>query len=281
MSNDDIEVLTVNNELIRNEKLNGFDIKKNTFLMFIKDAPGNIYNLCILAVAAISEYVPEILAKVPGIGYLVDLIAAYAKNYASQVVSDEFFDNVICPLIGLEVNFASPEYCSAYVQFTHHEGEYFQISMLLKSIATFAMEHPGLVLAGGALLVGLVIKLFIGICKKISNSINYNSMSDKQKDVYKELKKVLKNSRKIKKTENGKILLTDLNATYQIIENIQDYPDMLNKISELLTRLNKAIQNKDRKSYETIRNELETHVFNFEKENNNLLNKKMRLIFIK
>ena len=276
--NNDYEVLSVNNELIQNEKLNGFSIQKSDFWMTIKKIPSNVYKLCIIVVAALSEYASDFLAKVPVLGYAVDLVAAYGKNLVSQVASDEFFDNVICPLIGLEVNFSSPAYCSAFVEFTHHEGKYFQVSMLIKTIATFMMEHPGLVLAGGAIIVGLLVKLITKMIKGLNNSIKYNDMNNEQKEVYQLLKEVLKKSRKIKKGNNGEILVDDLNITYEIIDNLRDYPDMLARIKTILSSLKTAIENNNIDDFEKYRLALERNVLMFEQEHDKLLNKKMHLV---
>lgn len=276
--NNDYEILTVNNELIQNEKLNGFTIQKSDFWMTVKKIPSNVYKLCIVVVASLSEFASDFLANVPVLGYAVDLVAAYGKNLVSQVASDEFFDNIICPLFGIEVNFASPAYCSAFVEFTHHEGKYFQVSMLIKTIATFMMEHPGLVLAGGAIIVGLLVKLITKMLKGLNNSIKYNDMNNGQKEVYQLLKEVLKKSRKLKKSNNGEILVDDLKITYEIIDNLRDYPDMLNIIKTILLKLNSAIENNNIDEFEKCRLALESNVFMFEQEHDKYLNKKMHLV---
>ena len=158
--NNDIEILNVNEDLIKVEIPNGFRIEKSNFKMTVKNTISNIYKFVVLVIAGLSELIPESLEKIPGLKYAIDYIVGYGKNVVSQIASDEFFDKVVCPIVGLEVDFSSAEYCHAFVEFNHHEGKYFQISMIIKSIATFAMEHPGLVLAGGMALLGLIYKLF-------------------------------------------------------------------------------------------------------------------------
>ena len=272
-----IETLNVNEELIKEEKHNGFKIEKSKLLMFIKKIPGNIYKLVVLFLATVADLVPNFVSKVPGIGYVVDAFRAYAEQYVAQAGSDIFFDNVICPIVGIEVNFTNPDYALQYVQYTHHEGKYFQISMIVKTVAQFAMEHPGLVLAGGAALVGLAYKFVSIILKKMGRAIEFNSMNKKQQDIYRLLKDVLKKSRKIKKSDNGEILVDDLNITYEIVNYLGDYADMLDRIENILINLKGAIEREDQIAYEKCRLELESSVFNFDLEHGNILNKKMHL----
>lgn len=274
----DVEVLNVNNELLIDERKNGFKIKNSKLVMTVKKIGSNVYKLAVLLIAAISELVPEFLHKVPLIGYATDAIVAYAKNYGAQYASDEFFNKIICPIFNLPVNIYDPEYCMAYTQFTNHEGKYFQISLIIKTIATFAMEHPGLVLAGGLALAGLVYKLASTILKKYAERMKYHDMNAKQQEVYKILKEVLKKTKKIKKVANGDILVKDLNITFDIIGNLGSYPEMLDRIEDILLNLKNAIEQKNESFYEMYRQELETIVFDFDKVNNNLLNKEMRLI---
>ena len=274
----DIEILNANNELLQLEVPNGFRIEKSKFTMNIKKIASNIYKLIVLAVAAISEIVPEFLEKVPGLRYAIDFIVGYGKNIVSQIASDEFFDKVVCPMAGLEVSFTSPEYCKAFVEFTHHEGKYFQISMIIKSIATFAIEHPGLVLAGGMALVGLIYKLISTILKKYANRMRYHEMNDNQKEIYLLIKDILKKTKKIKKTNNGDILVNDLNITYKIIDNLNNHPEMLDVIHGILLNIKKSITNNEYDSLEEYRIDLENAVAMFENNNDHILYNKMRLV---
>ena len=273
----DLQVLNVNKELINLEKHNGFNIKKNNFLMFVKKLPGNIYKLVVLLLATIADKVPEFISKVPVIGYGVDFIAAGAKNYVEQVGSDEFFDKILCPLFGIKPDLTSPEYALEYVQWTHHEGELFKYSLLIKTIATFVMEHPALVLAGGAAIAGLAYKLLSTIVKGVSRKVKFNKMNKKQQEVYLLIKSILKKSRKIKKADNGKVLIKDLNITYDIVNYIGEYADMLDNIHNILTRLQAAIDNKNELEYERLRLELETSVFSFDRSHGNILGENLHL----
>ena len=277
----DIEVLNVNKELITNEKHNGFAIKKNKALMVLKKIPGNIYSLTVLLLAAIGDAIPDFISRVPLVGLGVDALRALGTQYFTQVTSDTAFDELICPLFNIpvdNVNFENPIYNKAFAEFTHHNGKYFKISLLIKTVSQFAMEHPALIIAGGAALAGFAYKVGSLIIKKMVRSMKYNDMNEKQKETYQLLKEVIKKARKIKKIGNGDILVKDLNITYEIIEHLRDYPDMLDKIEGILTRLKVAIENKDEAEYENCRLDLETSVFTFDNQNDNLLNREMRLI---
>ena len=272
-----IEVLTVNKELIKKEDLNGFKIKRRQVLMTLKKIPANIYKLIVILLATVGDALSDIVSKVPGIGYAVDFIRSYAENMVAQVASDECFDKIICPLVGLTVDKNNFDYLNGYWEFTHHEGKYFQLSLLIKSIATFVMEHPALVLAGGAIVAGLIYKLIVSILKSSARLMIYNDSSDKQKEVYLLLKNILKKSRKIKRIKTGQILLNDLEITYEIIGELRNYPDMLNNLYNILYRLKQAIDNNNQTELELCRQELEYCVYTFEFGNDNLLNRKIHL----
>ncbi len=278
MSREEIELLNVNEELIKNEKPNGFAIKKNKLLMMIKKLPSNIYKLTVLFLATVADFIPDFVRKVPLIGYGVDFIAGLGKNFVEQVASDEFFDKVICPLVGIVVDENNPAYTRGFFEFTHHKGDYFEISLAIKSIATFVMEHPALVLAGGAVVAGIAYKLVSGIVKGISRKVKYNKLNDKQKQIYQLLSQILKKARKIKKVDNGNILVKDLVITYNITDHLREYPQMLDQLSVILLKLKEAIEKKNDTKYEEYRVELENKVFAFDKEHGNLLNKEMNLI---
>jgi len=273
-----VEILNVNRELIQKEKPNGFKIEKANLLMFVKKLPGNIYKLLVLFLATVADFVPNFVSKVPVVGYAVDALRAYADQYVAQAGSDIFFDKVICPLMGIEVDMTSPKYALPYVQYTHHEGKYFQISMAIKTIAQFVMEHPGLVLAGGAAVVGLAYKLISIIFKTIGRKMKFNRMNKKQREIYLLLKDVLKKSGKIKKADNGEILVKDLNITYDIINYLGEYADMLDRIEDILLTLRSAIERKDIEAYEKCRIDLENSVFSFDESHDNILNKEMHLV---
>lgn len=270
-SNDDIEVLTVNKELIKKEQFNGFKIQKNAVLMFFKKLPKCAYGLVISLLASVAELIPNLASKVPFVGYVFDAVMAYGKNVVAQITADTFFDDIIVPIAGVEKNMDNNAYCKLFTQFNHHEGAYFHITSLIKTLSTFAMEHPGLALAGGSAIATLAITAY-------ANRMRYNDMNSKQQEVYTLLKKVLKKAKKIKKIGNGDILVNDLNITYDIIECIGEYVDMLDTIQSILLRLQEAIENKNETEYERCRLELETSVFNFDRDHDNILNKKMQLV---
>ena len=273
----DIEILNVNNELIKSEKPNGFKIKNNNLIMFVKKIPSNLYKLGVLLLATVADIVPNIVSKVPVVGYAFDAIKAAGEQHYAQVASDDFFDNVICPMFGITVDFNSPDYAIPFANYTHHEGKYYKISLLIKTISQFAMEHPGLVLAGGAAIVGLAYKAIAAIVKGVKRKHDFNKMNDKQKDIYLLLKDILKSSRKIKKADNGKVLVKDLNITYDIVNYLGEYADMLDKIQNILQRLQSAIKSKNEVEYEKCRLDLETSVFAFDRNHDNILNKQMHL----
>ncbi len=280
--NDDIEVLNVNKDLIVNEKTNGFKIEKSKVLMVLKKLPVNIYRLTVLLLATIADKVPEFISKVPVIGYGVDALRALATQYTTQAGSDYFFKTFFCPYMGVAVapegQLPSYEYLQLYHEFTNVEGAYFHISLAVKTVAQFALEHPALILAGGAALGDLVYKLIKYLIKKLDRKVTYKLLNDKQKRLFELLKEILNKSRRLKKSENGKILVRDLNITYDIVSNLAEYPNMLDKIYDILLRLEKAVEKNDLKAFEQCRIELESGVFLFEKENNNYLNKEMRLV---
>lgn len=278
LDNKDIEVLNVNKELINAEKPNGFKIQKNNLLMILKKVPKNIYRLVVVFLAAIGDAVPGFVSKIPLLGYGVDAIKAYGENFLAQMASDEFFDSFICPMVGITPDFDNNIYTRAYTEFTHHKGQYFQLSMTIKTITTFVVEHPALILAGGAALLGLAYKVGSAIIKKISRKIKFNELNDKQKKIYEILKEILRKARKIKKVENGDILVKDLNITYEITDHLRDYPDMLDKIYEILLKLDNSITKKNQNEYEKCRIELETCVFDFDKTHGNILNEQMHLV---
>lgn len=278
IKNDDIEVLNVNKELIKQEKHNGFKVKKNYLWMFVKNLPANVYKLTVLLLATIADYIPNIVSKVPIIGYGVDALRALGTQYFTQVTSDEVFDTLICPMFNIPVGFEHNEYNRAFAEFTHHKGEYFKYSLLIKTVAQFAMEHPALIIAGGAAILGLGIKLVETLVKKTVRKVRFNKMNKKQQEIYLLLKDILKKARKIKKAENGKILVKDLNITYDIVNYLGEYVDMLDNIHNILSRLQQAIENKNETEYERCRLDLETSVFNFDMTHGNILNQKMNLI---
>ena len=139
------------------------------------------------------------------------------------------------------------------------------------------MEHPGLVLAGGVALLGVAYEVISVITKGVSRKIKFNKMSNKQKEVYLLLKDILKKSRKIKKADNGKILVNDLNITCDILNYLGDYVSMLDEIQNILLRLQSAIDTQNENEYEKCRQDLESSVFNFDRNHDNILNKKMHL----
>ena len=269
----DIEVLNVNEELITQEKHNGFEIKHGKLLMVLKKLPANMYKLAIILLAALTESIPNFISKIPGINVLAGALVSAAKVYATDETFKAIFENFIAPLYNITVN--SPEYKDVWYEYTYpDQDKYKYITLPIKSIAMFAMEHPGLVLAGGAALIGVVVKLISAVVKKVK----FNKMNKKQQEVYLLLKKILKKSRKIKESDNGKTLVNDLNITYTIINYLGDYVDMLDTIQDILLRLQSAVDNKDEIEYERCRLDLETSVFTFDREHDNLLNKKMHLI---
>ena len=279
--NSDIEVLTVNKDLIVNEKPNGFKIQKSNILMVLKKLPANIYRLTVLLLAFVADSVPNIVSKVPIIGYGVDAVRALGTQYATQAGSDYFFKTFFCPFMGVEVPLegqkASYEYLDLYHEFTNIDGEYFNISLAIKSIAQFAIEHPALIIAGGAAIAGLVYKVIKSIIKKVDRKITFSLLNNKQKKIFELLSEILKKRRKLKKSENGKVLVNDLNITYEIVSNLQNYPEMLSKIYGILLDLDSALDKDDIESFEKCRVLLENTVFTFEKENNNYLNNEMKL----
>lgn len=277
--NDEIELLRVNKDLIKQEKTNGFKIQKSKLSVFLKKLPSNIYKLVVLFLGAVADRVPDFLSKIPILNYGVDAIKAYAEQYVSQVGSDEFFDQILCPLFGVTVGEHNTlEYLQPYWEYTHHNGKYFQVSLVIKTICEFVMEHPALVIGGGALLAGLVVKGIASVYKSIKNKVKFNSMNKKQQEIYLLLKNILKKSRRIKKADNGKILVNDLNITYDIVNYLGEYADMLDEIQGILIRLQEAIENKNEDEYETCRLELENRVFSFDRTHDNILNKQMNLI---
>lgn len=269
----DIEVLNVNKELITQEKHNGFKIKQDKLLMVLKSLPSNMYKLAIILLAALTESIPNFISKIPGINVLASALVSAAKVYATDETFKAIFERFIAPLYN--VSAGTSEYQSVWFEYTYpDEPKYKYITFPIKSIAMFAMEHPGLVLAGGAALIGVVVKLISAVVKKVK----FNKMNKKQQEVYLLLKKILKKSRKIKESDNGKTLVNDLNITYTIINYLGDYVDMLDTIQDILLRLQSAVDNKDEIEYERCRLDLETSVFTFDREHDNLLNKKMHLI---
>ncbi len=271
----DNEILTVNKDIIKVEQHNGFKVNENKFLMHVKKLPQNIYKLSVALLIAVSELVPDIMKKVPVVGYATDLIATFGTTYASNKAYDKIFDDIICPI--MKIQFKSPEYFNAYWDFTHTEGKYYMVSQVIKTIATFAMKHPGLVLAGGAVVAGLAVKIVAGIGKKISERIKFNKLDEKGKDIYLLLKDILKKSRKIKHTENGKVLLKDLSITFDIVNQLKDYPEVKDKIKAVLLKIQDAL-NKKSDNYNQYRLELETIVFKFDRKHDSYLNKQIGLL---
>ncbi len=92
------------------------------------------------------------------------------------------------------------------------------------------------------------------------------------------LKDILKKGKKISHSENGKVLLKDLQITFEIMEHLKDYPDTLAQITRILLALNGALNEKDRKSFEEFRIQLESVVFAFDREHDGLLYNEMGLI---
>lgn len=275
----EIEILRVNTDLIEQEKTNGFKIQKSKLSVFIKKLPSNIYKLVVLFLGAVADRIPNFLSRIPILNLGVDAIKAYAEQYVSQVGSDVFYDQVLCPLFGITVgNHDTLEYLQPYWEYTNHKGKYFEVSMVIKTISQFVMEHPALVLGGGALVAGLVVKGIAAVYKSIKNKVKFNSMNKKQQEIYLLLKNILKKSRKIKKADNGKILVNDLNITYDIVNYLGEYADMLDQIQSILLKLQTAIENKNENEYEACRLELENSVFSFDRTHDNILNKKMNLI---
>ena len=206
------------------------------------------------------------------------------ENYLEQMASDEFFDNVLCPFFGIKVdpipmnNFANPEYTRAFAEFTHHEGSMFGLSLLIKSVATFAMEHPALVVAGGLAIAGVAIKAITAIVKGIAYKVKYKKLNEDQKEIFALIKDILKDSRRIKKGENGKLLLRDLNITYKIVDYLGKYTTLLSDIKGILIQLQTAVELKDTLQYEKCRLALETIVFDFDKKHDNMLEEDLDLI---
>ena len=273
----DIEVLNVNKDLIKAEQCTGFKIKKSELWVTLKKIPSNIYKLVVILLASLGDVFANVTSKIPGIGYGVDFIRSYAENFVAQLASDECFDKIICPLVGLPVDKNNFDYLNNFWEFTHHEGKYFQLSLTIKAIATFVMEHPALVLAGGALLVGVLYKLVSFILKKMARRIQYNDLGAKQKEVYKQIESVLKKQNKIRKIETGKVLINDLKISYDIIGQLGNHSDMLNKISSILSELNQAIETDNYEEIEKCRTLLESSVYMFEQENDNLLKRTIHL----
>ncbi len=272
----DLELLTVNKELIKTEKHNGFAIKKNKFLMKVKNIPANAYKLAVVGLAAISETVPEFINKIPGVKYVAGLLVDGAKIYATDQTFEVIFNKLIVPYYHLVEG--SDAYKSLWYEFTNSQGAYYSTSVLIRTVALFIMEHPGLVIAGGAVLAGLAYTIVKAIGKGVVNRIKYNKMNDKEKEIYRLLKDILKHARKIKSTENGKILVNDLKITIDIIDHLSDYPHVQDKILLILEELKKALDSKNNSNFEKYRLELETLVFDFEKENGDVLFERMKLI---
>ena len=294
VNNNDIELLNVNNQIIGNNGLinyNGFKIQKSSAAVRLKKLPGDVYKLCVIALATLSKLVPDFIKNIPGIRYIADYIVTSGEIYVADTGFEKIFENIICPYFGVDVvtpdvfNNLQPgqqlspkisDYFVLHTQFTNPEGKYYVITNMIKSIITFAVEHPGLVIAGGAVLVGAVIKLITSVVKKIKRTVE---TSEEEKTVMLQIKDVLKSARKIKKNSpNGKVLVKDLKITFDIIHYLDDYPELRNRISGILYQMQQAIQVKNFDNFEQYRLQLENLVFSFERENNNMLFKKMGLV---
>lgn len=139
-----------------------------------------------------------------------------------------------------------------YMNMTLPSGKYAFVGYFVQFCVNIAINHPGIIIAGGSALMGfLTSKIIYPIIKKIAlaikkvynNKKRYKNANSKQYLIYDCIKRILKH-KNFKKPKNTKMLVKTLNDAVLDVELAANYKDDLEKLYVCLEEVYNLIDKK-------------------------------------
>jgi len=247
ITNNEVELLTVNKEKIKDSKPIGYENPKTKkTLLKIKKTGETVAKLAVMAAAAIME-TPILKSAVNAVGAME---ANRIMGYISKIVGN--IKNMPLTKIGNE--WIQSE---LYTNMTHPEGKYAWVGYLVHFCVNLAINHPGIIIAGGALLAGFITsKIVYPVIQKIvrmakgayQKASSKKNASEIQLQVYNDIKKILE-SKYFKKIKNHYNFGVTLNNAVKIVGQAKKYETELNNLHNILEIIYEQMTRKEIKDF--------------------------------
>ena len=243
----DIELLNVNKNSINKNKPIGYEpVKKHKTAVRIKKTIENVAKLAVIAASAIME--------TPILKSGVNAIGAMEANRIIGMISKIVGNLKGLPLTDIGGQLVQSE---LYMNMSLPTGEYSWVGYLVQFCVNLAVNHPGVIIAGGSILAGfLTSKVIYPIIKKIARMIKggYQKLTSKknanevQLKIYQDIKNILKNDN-FKKIKGHQEMSKVLNDASKITASAKEYEYELLKLHDYLEKVNSQITEKKVDNY--------------------------------
>jgi len=147
---EDVQILSVNEEKIKKDKDNLSEVKSSKKNIYLKKTAKNIAKLTLLAVTSLLE--------VPVVKSFVGAVGAMEANRIMGLISKLIGEISNMPLTNIGGQLVQME---LYANMSLPNGQYSWVGYLINFCIQLAVDHPAKVIAGGAVLAGLLTNALI------------------------------------------------------------------------------------------------------------------------
>lgn len=243
---DDVQVLNFNKEKVKDNPIGFEEVKSGKGKQFLKKTAENISKLAVMVAAAVIQ--------IPGIKEAINAFGAMEANGVIGWISKIVGQMKDMPLTNIGGQLIQSD---LYNHMSLPKGDYAWVGFLVQFCVNIAVNHPGIVIAGGAALTGfLTSKVVYPIIKKIVRMIKgtyhnrrrIGNANEMQLNIYNDVKMILKH-RNFKRVKNHSTFKNCLNDVIRVTEAAKEYPDDLNRLHITLQGIYNLIDKREINDY--------------------------------
>lgn len=243
---DNIQILNVNKEKIKDNPIGFEEIKSGKGKQVIKKTVENISKLAVMVAAAV--------VQIPGVKEAVNAFGAMGANGVIGWVSKIVGQIKDMPLTDVGGQLIQSE---LYNHMSLPAGNHAWVGYLVQFCVNVAVNHPGIVIAGGVALTGfLTSKVIYPMIKKIvrmikgayENKKRIGNANEMQLNIYNTVKAILKH-KNFNRAKNSRSFKKTLEQVVIRVSQATQYPDELMRVYGCLQDIYGFVDRNEIKDY--------------------------------